>query len=90
MPDIKSRIDTWVATGTKISPYFDPLLAKFMCWGVDREKSRNGLISSLEYSQILGPPTNKEYIISILRSEEFMKGRTLTTFLTNDFCFSPR
>lgn len=90
MPDIKSRIDTWVATGTKISPYFDPLLAKFMCWGVDREKSRNGLISSLEYSQILGPPSNKEYIISILRSEEFMKGRTLTTFLTNDFCFSPK
>lgn len=82
------RIDHWISTGTKVSPYFDPLLAKVMCWGKDRETATKNLISYLEEIKIHGPPTNVAYLIEILKTENFHTGFTLTSFL-NSFEFQP-
>lgn len=62
------RIDHWVSTGTKISPYFDPLLAKIMCWGKDRKTATDNLIAYLEDVKLHGPPTNLAYLIDILKN----------------------
>lgn len=86
----KTRVDHWVSTGSKISPYFDPLLSKFMLWSTDRAKALVGLSDVLQKSSVCGPATNKEYLIAILNSQEFVIGRTLTTFLASAFSFSPQ
>ncbi|ODQ60450.1 hypothetical protein WICANDRAFT_92869, partial [Wickerhamomyces anomalus NRRL Y-366-8] len=82
------RIDHWVSTGTKISPYFDPLLAKIMCWGKDRKTATDNLIAYLEDVKLHGPPTNLAYLIDILKTEKFNQGFTLTSFL-NSLKFQP-
>lgn len=80
------RVDHWVSTGCKVSPYFDPLLAKVMAWTPERTSEK--IIEVLEKTKIQGPINNIEYCISILKSAEFRRGYTLTSFL-GSFVFEP-
>ncbi|KAK6202266.1 allophanate hydrolase subunit 2-domain-containing protein [Scheffersomyces amazonensis] len=85
----KIRIDHWIDTGTKVSPYFDPLLAKVMVWSETRETTRQGIIKCLLESKVQGPPVNIDYLVSVLSSSEFAAGKTLTSFLTTSFKYEP-
>lgn len=84
--DYKIRIDHWIETGGKVSPYFDPLLAKVMVWSPER--TSDNIIQVLKDIKIQGPINNIEYCISILNSQSFRNGYTLTNFL-NTFEFKP-
>lgn len=85
----KLRIDHWVSTGSKVSPYFDPLLAKIMVWGPDRDTATKGMVEVLHNTKIYGPTTNVDYLTEILKSEDYVKGNTLTSFLNTTFDFKP-
>lgn len=89
IPDCKLRIDHWVSTGSKISPYFDPLIAKIMVWGPDRQAATNGMIKVLQNTEIYGPTINLHYLEKILLSESYNTGFTLTSFLNDSFVFKP-
>lgn len=80
------RVDHWIETGGKISPYFDPLLAKVMVWSPER--TAQNIIHVLKNTKIQGPINNIEYCISILGSKNFQTGNTLTNFLSS-FEFNP-
>lgn len=82
------RIDTWVFTGTQVSPNYDPLLAKVMNHAKTREAAIKGLDLLLSRSTISGPPTNLQFLIDIIRDERFKSGHTLTSFLQS-FDFRP-
>lgn len=83
-----ARIDTWVSTGTVISSFYDPLIAKIMCHREVRESALEDLERILTKSTINGPPTNKDYLAAILRDKEIKRGNTLTSFLQN-FTYTP-
>lgn len=83
-----SRIDTWVFTGSTVTPSYDPLLAKVMLHARTREASIKGMELLLSRSKICGPPTNIEFLAAIMRDETFHSGRTITNFLS-DFKFEP-
>jgi len=83
-----SRIDTWVFTGTQVSPNYDPLLAKVMNHAKTREAAHKGMALLLSRSMICGPPTNLEYLAAIMQNETFQSGHTLTSFLKT-FDFAP-
>ncbi|KAG7920462.1 hypothetical protein KL905_003096 [Ogataea polymorpha] len=80
------RIDHWIETGSKVSPYFDPLLAKVMVWSPAR--TSDNMIRVLKDIKIQGPVNNVEYCVHILDSPEFRSGNTLTSFLSG-FVFKP-
>jgi len=80
------RVDHWISTGGKVSPYFDPLLAKIMVWSPKR--TSQNIVKTLRQIKIQGPVNNIEYCIDILKSPEFSQGKTLTTFL-DSFKFRP-
>ena len=75
------RWDTGVETGSEITPNFDPMLAKVISYGENRIEAANKLALALENSHFGGLKTNRDYLISILRSEEFLQGNTTTDFL---------
>ncbi|TKA33004.1 hypothetical protein B0A54_14390 [Friedmanniomyces endolithicus] len=83
-----SRIDTWVFTGTQVSPNYDPLLAKVMNHAKTRDAAIKGMDILLSRSMICGPPTNLEYLAAIMQNETFQSGHTLTSFLKT-FDFAP-
>ncbi|MEV6337047.1 urea carboxylase [Nocardia vinacea] len=56
--DTTVRVDTWVATGTEVSPYYDPLLAKVIASGTTRDAAFAGLSDALAATRIYGVQTN--------------------------------
>ncbi|KAL8684872.1 MAG: hypothetical protein Q9218_008094, partial [Villophora microphyllina] len=83
-----TRIDTWVKTGTIVSSNYDPLLAKVMYQSQSRYGAIQGMHETLTQSRICGPPTNLDFLASIIRDEKFKAGNTMTKFLT-EFDYSP-
>jgi urea carboxylase len=85
-PDI--RCDTWIATGTKVSPFYDPLLAKVIVHGHSREDAIAILQTALAQSRIDGIETNLEYLRQIIADSTFIQGN-ITTKFTNSFTYRP-
>ncbi|KAL8635552.1 MAG: hypothetical protein Q9228_006965, partial [Teloschistes exilis] len=83
-----TRIDTWVKTGTVVSSNYDPLLAKAMYHGQSRYGTIQGMHETLAQSRICGPPTNLDFLASILKDSRFEAGNTMTKFLSK-FDYSP-
>ena len=84
----ESRIDTWIHTGTIISSHYDPLLAKVMVHTPSRDHTIKAMHKILSDSRICGPPTNLEFLATIVADPTFVEGVTTTKFLTN-FRYSP-
>lgn len=82
------RIDTWVHTGSIVSPHYDPLLAKVMIHKPARGQAIKAMHFALTKSRICGPPTNLDFLASIVDDPRFATGITMTKFLSN-FEYSP-
>ncbi|MCC5649863.1 urea carboxylase [Nostoc sp. XA013] len=82
------RCDTWIATGTKVSPFYDPLLAKIIVHGESREDAIVTLQTALAQSRIDGIETNLEYLRQIIADSTFIQGN-ITTKFTNSFTYRP-
>ncbi|GAB7354437.1 hypothetical protein MBLNU459_g4926t1 [Dothideomycetes sp. NU459] len=80
------RIDTWVFTGSTVTPNYDPMIGKLMFHGATRDEALKGMQNLLDGSRISGPPTNMDFLSAIVASEMFTSGHTLTSFL-DDFSF---
>lgn len=77
------RIDTWVEAGQQITPYYDPLLAKIIASGTSREEARTRLVQSLSELEISGIKTNRNLLITLLKSNNFQQGQYNTQFLND-------
>lgn len=82
------RVDGWVETGTEVTPFYDPMLAKVIVSGADREAAIAALSSALEETSLAGIETNLEYLKAIAASNLFRSGDVATTAL-KDFAFVP-
>jgi acetyl-CoA carboxylase biotin carboxylase subunit len=72
------RIDTHIHPGYAPPPYYDSLLAKVVCWGVDRAEAIKRMERALKETKIVGPQTTVPYHLGVLADEEFRLGRTHT------------
>ncbi|MEJ7604788.1 MAG: hypothetical protein WKF37_00595 [Bryobacteraceae bacterium] len=81
------RVDTWIESGTEVSPYYDPMLAKVIAHGVDREEALGRLRSALDACRIDGIETNLRYLRQICRTADFAAACITTGFLAT---FTPQ
>ncbi len=79
------RVDHALASGQAVSPDYDPMLAKIIAHGPDRETARRRLIAGLEATEVLGLTTNRAFLAAVLRHEGFASGAATTAFLDQDF-----
>jgi 3-methylcrotonyl-CoA carboxylase alpha subunit len=68
------RIDTGVAQGDSVSPFYDPMLAKVVAYGADREAALRRLRTALAASQVVGPATNLDFLLRITGDPAFAAG----------------
>jgi propionyl-CoA carboxylase alpha chain len=81
-PDLElARVESGVELGSVVGTSFDPLIAKFIGVGSSRIEAALSLALALERSVIQGVTTNRDVLVSILRSAEFLAGDTTTDFL---------
>jgi urea carboxylase len=83
------RVETWVERGTEITPHYDPMLAKIIARGADRESARLRLLDALEQTQLEGLVTNVDYLAAVIASDEFADGAVDTAFLGR-FAYKPQ
>jgi propionyl-CoA carboxylase alpha chain len=75
------RLESGVESGSEVSSFYDPMLAKVIAHGPTREVAAATLATSLEGLRVAGVPTNRESLAAILRSPAFLSGDTTTAFL---------
>lgn len=83
------RVDTWVETGTTVTPFFDPLVAKIIVSAPSRAEAIARLDEILSQTKVFGPPNNVAYLRAICASETFKSGDATTRFL-DTFEFTPQ
>ncbi|KAL3420530.1 urea carboxylase [Phlyctema vagabunda] len=83
------RIDTWVKTGQRIAPYYDPLIAKVMVHAPSRTEAMPKMLKTLSDCVLQGPATNLHYLSAVILSDGFQKGETLTNYLSTKFQYQP-
>jgi urea carboxylase len=83
-----ARVETWVERGTEVTPHYDPMLAKIIVHGDDREDARERLIDALEQTALEGLVTNVDYLAAVADSEAFAEGAVDTGFLAR-FKYAP-
>jgi len=83
-----ARIDTWVETGTEVSPFYDPLIAKVLVHANDRDQAISKLSAALHQMKLSGIETNLDYLRQILADSVFPAGKQITRYL-NHFVYQP-
>ena len=75
------RVDDGIESGAEVSPYYDPMLAKIITWGHDREEAIRKMVRALGDTAVLGVTTNIPYLLAILQEPHFRAGQTSTNYL---------
>jgi acetyl/propionyl-CoA carboxylase alpha subunit len=74
------RWDTGVTSGSDVSPFYDPLLAKVVSVGADRREAAGRLGRGLRRAEIHGLITNRDALVAVLEHEAFLAGDIHTAF----------
>jgi acetyl/propionyl-CoA carboxylase alpha subunit len=75
------RVDSGVEEGTKVTTHYDPLIAKLIAWGIDREEAIARLDGALAEFDIQGIKTSISFHRKALLEPEFVSGRYTTDFV---------
>jgi 3-methylcrotonyl-CoA carboxylase alpha subunit len=74
------RVDAGVAAPTKVTPFYDPMIAKVLAWAPDRATAIARLGDALAATQVAPLVNNLVFLQAALKSEEFASGQYDTTF----------
>ncbi|HEX8732663.1 MAG TPA: biotin carboxylase N-terminal domain-containing protein [Ktedonobacterales bacterium] len=75
------RYDSGVESGSEVSPYYDPLLAKIIAHASSREEAARRLARALDELRLHGLRTNRDFLAATLRHADFLAGETRTDFI---------
>jgi propionyl-CoA carboxylase alpha chain len=75
------RWEAGVAVGSRIGTEFDPLLAKVIAHAPTRREAAGRLALALERLHLGGVTTNRDFLVAVLRTPEFLAGDTTTDFI---------
>ena len=78
LPADGARVDTGFETGDTVTPHYDSLLAKVIVHAPSRAAARARLAGALGETAVVGPVTNRDFLIAVLAEDAFARG-TLDT-----------
>jgi acetyl-CoA/propionyl-CoA carboxylase, biotin carboxylase, biotin carboxyl carrier protein len=68
------RVDSGIETGSVVTDLYDPMIAKVIAWGRERESARSRLVHALEETSVVGVRTNLGYLIALLEDPAVRAG----------------
>ncbi len=78
------RVDSGLAVGTEVGPWYDPMLSKVIAWAPDRPTARAGLRAALSQTAILGVVTNLAFLDNLLADPDVVAGRLDTQLIDRE------
>jgi len=79
------RVDSGVAEGAEISMYYDPMIAKLVTWGPDRDAAIERHQDALDSFYIRGIDHNMAFLSAVMMHPRFQEGRLSTDFIAEEF-----
>ncbi|WP_206362089.1 urea carboxylase [Sphingomonas montana] len=83
------RVDSWIAAGTEVSAWYDPMLAKLIVTAPTRDAAVAAMQDALDRTMIAGIETNLDWLRTVVRSDVFTSGAVSTRALA-DIAYTPR
>ncbi len=83
-----TRIETWVESGSEVSSYYDPMIAKIIVTGKDRPEALAKLRTALAATTVAGIETNLGYLADLAASPVLTAGEVTTATLAT-FPYAP-
>jgi acetyl/propionyl-CoA carboxylase alpha subunit len=84
------RVDTGVFPGFHITPFYDPMISKLICYGNTRAEAVLRMRRALEEYRITGVKTNIPFHQRMMESHRFLSGSFDTEFVENRFSLTDR
>ncbi len=75
------RVDSGVVEGMDVPRYYDPMVAKLICWGADRDAALERTRRALKDYLVVGIPTSIPFFLAILDDPDFRAGHYSTAFI---------
>ncbi len=79
------RVDTGVCEGGEISMFYDPMIAKLITYGPDREAATNRMQRALDEFLIEGVQHNIPFLNALMTHPRFVEGRLTTNFIAEEY-----
>ncbi len=79
------RIDSGVYEGDEVTMYYDPLIAKLITWGHDREAAIATMRTALDGYCIQGVESNIAFLAALMDHPRFVAGNLTTDFIDEEF-----
>ena len=79
------RVDSGVYEGAEISMYYDPMIAKVVGYGADRQEATVALRDALDSFHIRGVGHNINFLTALLKKPRFASGKLSTNFIAEEF-----
>ncbi|MCH4243031.1 urea carboxylase [Acinetobacter gerneri] len=81
--DDNARNETWVETGSNVSSFYDPMIAKIIVTSESRKSAIQAMTDTLAKTKVAGIETNLEYLQNIVDGDVFKAGTQTTRFLNS-------
>ncbi len=78
------RIESYIHEGSRISPYYDSMVAKLIVWGSDREEAIARGKRALQEFKIEGIKTTIPFHLKVLENQAFLDGEVYTDFIETE------
>ncbi|MDG9928584.1 MULTISPECIES: urea carboxylase [unclassified Pseudomonas] len=75
------RVDGWVATGSEVSAFYDPMIAKLIVHGQSRDEAIAKLRAALGETRLHGIASNLDYLRQVVADPRFARGEVWTRLL---------
>lgn len=79
------RVDTGVYEGGEVSIFYDPMIAKLIGSGANREVAIENLLTALDSYVIRGPADNIAFLSAVLKHPRFASGQISTAFIEEEY-----
>ena len=79
------RVDSGVEEGGEISMFYDPMIAKLIAYGADRNEAIARLAAALDDYEVRGIQSNRQFLSAVLENETYQSGDITTGFIASEF-----
>jgi len=83
-PPEQARTDSGVRSGDTITPFYDPMIAKIIVHGRNRDEALNRLDAALDKTRIAGLVTNRQFLSALCKLDAFRSGDVDTGLIARE------
>ncbi len=79
------RVDTGIEEGSEVSIFYDPMIAKLITYGADRDEAIENMNDALDAYFIRGVSHNISFLNALIAHPRFLEGKLTTNFIAEEY-----